>query len=81
MKEKMPDYYDFLGVSKNATKKEIKLAYKRKAKSCHPDKINRFDANELFNYLHKAYCTLMDDESRRLYNAELMLDIWRDLKK
>lgn len=81
MKEKMPDYYDFLGVSKNATKKEIKLAYKRKAKSCHPDKTNRFYANELFNYLHKAYCTLMDDESRRLYNAELMLDIWRDLKK
>jgi len=79
MLEKMPDYYKFLGIKRNATKAEIKSAYRRAAKKYHPDKTNRFDANDMFNFTHIAYCTLSNEDSRREYDVKLMSELYNTL--
>ncbi len=64
------DYYDILGVDKDASKQEIKKAYRKKAKKYHPDKNpdNTEEAREKFKKISEAYEVLADDEKKRRYD-------------
>ena len=64
----MADYYEILGVSKDASKEEIKSAFRKKARQLHPDVNKAPDAEEKFKELGKAYEILSDDEKRATYD-------------
>ena len=70
-KVKDREYYDLLGVSTNADENQIKKAYYKKARTCHPDK-NPGDeeAKARFQELGKAYQTLSDAQMRAAYDRD-----------
>ena len=64
----LKNYYEILGVPRNASAKEIKTAYYDKAKLCHPDANKTANAAK-FQELSEAYEVLGDDAKRRAYNT------------
>ncbi|XP_057693202.1 dnaJ homolog subfamily B member 9a [Corythoichthys intestinalis] len=62
------DYYDILGVPKDATERQIKKAFHRLAMRYHPDKNKNPDAEVRFREIAEAYETLSDTTRRREYD-------------
>jgi len=62
------DYYDVLGVSRNASQEEIKRAYRQMARKYHPDVSSEQDAEERFKEVNSAYEALSDPERRSMYD-------------
>ncbi len=62
------DYYEVLGVSKDASDEEIKRAFRRLAKQYHPDVNKSPDAEAKFKEIGEAYAILSDPEKRRQYD-------------
>jgi len=63
------DYYEILGVPKNASKEEIKNVYRRLALQYHPDRNKTTGAEERFKEISEAYAVLSDDEKRKRYDT------------
>ena len=59
------EYYDILGVPKSADPKSIRSAYRKLAKTAHPDKGG--DA-ETFKLISEAYSVLSDKDKRKMYD-------------
>lgn len=62
------DYYEILGVNKNASEKEIKSAYRKMALKHHPDKNKADNAEEKFKEINEAYQVLSDDKKKKAYD-------------
>ena len=63
------DYYDVLGVSREADAKQLKSAFRKKAMDCHPDRHpDDPDAEARFKELNEAYGILSDDDKRAAYD-------------
>src|SRR5512137_2231510 len=62
------DYYEVLGVSKEAGEKDIKSSYRKLAMKYHPDRSDAPDAEEKFKEISEAYAVLSDPDKRRQYD-------------
>ena len=62
------DYYEVLGVSKDASQAEIKSAFRKLAKKYHPDVSKEPDAEERFKEAQEAYAVLSDENKRKQYD-------------
>lgn len=68
----LKNYYETLGVNKDATQEEIKSAYRKLSKKYHPD-VNKGNDNaeKLFIEVQEAYKVLKDPETRKAYDERL----------
>lgn len=62
------DYYNILGISKDASKEDIKKAYKKLAKKYHPDISKEENAEQKFKDINEAASVLLDDNKRQNYD-------------
>src|SRR5574344_1919255 len=62
------DYYEVLGVDKNADDQTIKKAFKRLAMKYHPDRNHEADAEEKFKEINEAYAILSDSQKKQAYD-------------
>jgi DnaJ-class molecular chaperone len=62
------DFYEVLGVNKNASKDEIKSAYRKSALKYHPDRNKEADAEEKFKEINEAYEVLSNDQKKQAYD-------------
>jgi hypothetical protein len=67
----MVNLYEILGINSSATDKEIKKAFRLKAKKFHPDVSTEIDAEAKFNEIYGAYEILGDIDKRRYYDQLL----------
>lgn len=66
------DYYEVLGVARDASESDIKKAYHKLAMKWHPDRNKSPDAEERFKQIAKAYAILKDPKKRARYDAQGM---------
>jgi molecular chaperone DnaJ len=69
------DYYEVLGVPRNASDEEIKRAFRKLAFQYHPDRNKELSAEEKFKEINEAYQVLSDPEKRRRYDRYGRIDI------
>lgn len=67
----MPNYYEILGIDKNATHEELKKAYRTLSKKYHPDLNDSPEAEKKFKEINEAYRTLSNPEKRKVYDMTL----------
>ena len=71
LETEIPDYYDLLGVSFDATDKEIKQAYRKLALLKHPDRnLDNPNANAIFALIVEAHAVLSNKDNRTKYNEK-----------
>ena len=66
---KYKDYYEILGVKRDATQQAIKSAYRKLARKYHPDVNKSADAQEKFKDINEAYEVLGDEQKRKRYDT------------
>ena len=71
--DELPNYYDIIGVSNDATPEEIKKKFRELAKKTHPDK-TKVDSEEEMAELNKAYEVLSDVDRREKYDKYLKVN-------
>lgn len=62
------DYYEILGISRNASEDDLKSAFRKLARQYHPDVSQDPDAEEKFKEINEAYAVLSDGEKRAAYD-------------
>ena len=62
------DYYDRLGVARDASEEQIRKAYRKMARTYHPDVNKESDAEAQFKQIQEAYDVLKDGQKRQLYD-------------
>jgi curved DNA-binding protein CbpA len=67
----LPDYYKILGLGQSASQEEIKLSFRKLAKTYHPDVSKVPDAGDRFLEINEAYAILGDPEKRKTYHLQL----------